>query len=121
MPIGLAVALAGSLGASARYALDYYAGNRMEPHHQVYVTFLINIAGSFLLGTVIGAHPDGRVRIILGVGFLGSFTTFSTLVAQVYHHLDRAQYANAVLLPLLSVVVGVVAVYAGILAGRQLT
>ena len=51
---------------------------------------------------------------------LGAFTTFSTLMAQIYHYLDRDQYSHALLLPLLSVVAGVAAVYAGILAGRQL-
>jgi fluoride exporter len=120
MPTGLAVAVAGSLGAFARYALDFYGGDRMEPHHQVYVTFAINIAGSLLLGGLIGLHPDGKLRVIVGVGFLGAFTTFSTLMAQIYHYLDRDQYSHALLLPLLSVVAGVAAVYAGILAGRQL-
>ena len=37
MPIGLAVAVAGAAGALARYLLDFYAGDHMEPHHQVYV------------------------------------------------------------------------------------
>ena len=50
MPIGLAVAVAGAAGALARYPLDFYAGDHMEPHHQVYITFAINMAGSLAPG-----------------------------------------------------------------------
>jgi CrcB protein len=120
MPTGLAVAVAGGLGALARYALDYYGGGRMEPHHQVYVTFAVNVLGSLLLGALIGVHPDGRVRIVLGVGFLGAFTTFSTLMAQVHHSVGRGSYGQALLLPGASVLVGLAALHAGIVAGRHL-
>ena len=66
MPIGLAVA--GGAGAFSRYALDYLAGDHLDPHHQVYVTLAVNVVGSLLLGLLIGVHPDGRTRIVLGVG-----------------------------------------------------
>jgi fluoride exporter len=121
MPTGLAVALAGGVGAFARYALDYYAGDRLEPHHQVYVTLAVNIAGSLLLGLLIGVHPDGRTRIVLGVGFLAAFTTFSTLVAQVYHAVDAGRYATGVALPLITLVAGLVALSIGVAAGRALS
>jgi fluoride exporter len=120
VPTGLAVALAGGAGAFARYALDYYAGDQLEPHHQVYVTLAVNIAGSLLLGLLIGVHPDGRIRIVLGVGFLAAFTTFSTLVAQMYHALDAGRYATSVALPLVSLVAGLVALWIGVAAGRTL-
>ena len=120
MATGLAVALAGGVGAFARYALDYYAGDRLEPHHQVYVTLAVNIAGSLLLGLLIGVHPDGRTRIVLGVGFLAAFTTFSTLVAQVYHAVDAGRYATGVALPLITLVAGLVALSIGVAAGRAL-
>jgi fluoride exporter len=120
MPTGLVVAFAGGAGAFARYALDYYAGDRLEPHHQVYVTLAVNIGGSLLLGLLIGIHPDGRTRIVLGVGFLAAFTTFSTLVAQMYHAVDAGRYATSVVLPTISVVAGLVALSIGVAAGRTL-
>lgn len=120
MPTGLAVALAGGLGAFARYALDYCAGDRLDPHHQVYVTLAVNIAGSLLLGLLIGVHPDGRTRVVLGVGFLAAFTTFSTLVAQVYHAVDAGRYATSVALPLISLLAGLAALSIGVVAGRTL-
>ena len=120
MPIGLAVALAGGAGAFSRYAFDYYAGH-LEPHHQVYVTLAVNILGSLLLGLLIGVHPDGRTRIVLGVGFLAAFTTFSTLVAQMYHAAGAGKYATSVALPLITIVAGLLTLALGVAAGRALT
>jgi CrcB protein len=114
----LVVAVAGGAGAFARYALDYYAGDHLEPHHQVYVTLAVNVVGSLLLGLVIGVHPDGRTRVVLGVGFLAAFTTFSTLVAQMYHAIDDGRYATTVALPLITLVAGLVALSIGVAAGR---
>jgi fluoride exporter len=120
MPIGLAVALAGGAGALSRYALDYYAGDHLEPHHQVYVTLAVNVLGSLLLGLLIGVHPDGRTRLVLGVGFLAAFTTFSTLVAQMYHAADAGKYATSVALPVITLAAGVLTLSLGVAAGRAL-
>ncbi len=119
MPVGLAVALAGGAGAFTRYLLDEYASANLAEHQQVLATFAINIIGSLLLGLLIGAQLDGRTRIVLGVGFLAAFTTFSTLVAQVYHAMDGGRYATGLLLPVGSLAVGVFTLWAGVLAGRQ--
>jgi fluoride exporter len=48
MPVFLAVALAGSVGAGARYGLDLLV--RRDAHHVPWVTFAINVGGSFILG-----------------------------------------------------------------------
>ena len=120
MPIGLAVAVAGAAGALARYLLDFYAGDHMEPHHQVYVTFAINVAGSLLLGLLIGVHPPGGVRVVLGVGFLGAFTTFSTLMGQMYHAFSSDRYTHGLMLPLSSIALGVFAVWVGVAVGRSM-
>lgn len=76
--IAMLVALAGGLGAVARFVLDgciTAARHRRLP----VATFVINVLGSFLLGAVLGCTavlPDAAR--ILGTGFLGGFTTFST-------------------------------------------
>jgi CrcB protein len=118
--MGLAIALAGGAGAFSRYALDYLAGDHLDPHHQVYVTLAVNVVGSLLLGLLIGVHPDGRTRIVLGVGFLAAFTTFSTLVAQMYHAAGAGRYARSVALPLITIVAGLLTLSLGVAAGRAL-
>jgi CrcB protein len=122
MPIGLAVAVAvaGAAGALARYLLDFYAGDYLESHHPAYVTFAINVGGSLLLGLLIGMEPPGGVRVVLGVGFLGAFTTFSTLMGQMYHALSSEKYAHGLMLPLGSVTLGVFALWVGVAVGRTM-
>ena len=92
MPVVVAVALGGALGALARYGLD-----RFIEHHVVTVfpwsTFAINMTGCLLVGLTVGALVDAHhfpawLRVGAVVGFLGAYTTFSTF-AQETHDLAR--------------------------------
>jgi CrcB protein len=80
--IPLLVALAGGLGAVARFVVDAEVSRRGSRLGLPFGTAVINITGSFLLGLVTGwwsfhtGDPD--TRSLLGAGFLGGFTTFST-------------------------------------------
>lgn len=70
------VALGGALGAVVRYGLSVALP-------ALSATVLINVAGSFALGLLVGLRPHGRwSRPFLGTGVLGGFTTFSTLAVQ---------------------------------------
>ena len=72
------VAVAGAVGVLARYGLSVAV-------QSVWTTVAINIVGSFLLGLLVtlGDGLSSDVRLVLGVGFLGGFTTFSTFTVQV--------------------------------------
>lgn len=70
----LFICLAGGLGAVARYGLSGIAAGRLGSAGG---TVVVNLLGSFLLGLVLGTLA-GDLAAVLGIGFLGGFTTFST-------------------------------------------
>jgi len=71
------VALAGAAGAVARLVVDGHVltrtGGRLP-----WGTALINISGAFVLGLIAGVAPCHALALIVGTGFLGAYTTFST-------------------------------------------
>ncbi|MDR3070107.1 MAG: CrcB family protein [Propionibacteriaceae bacterium] len=95
------VALAGGCGAVARYLSD---GLIMRNRKQLrgWATLTINIVGSLFLGLLVGwclsnlGHDE--LRMILGVGFLGGYTTFSTACVEAARLVLRKEYRTAALL-----------------------
>lgn len=76
--LALLVAVAGGLGAIARYTVDISFPNSVREKFPVGI-LLVNISGSFALGLITGGAAHlGVWATILGVGFLGGYTTFST-------------------------------------------
>ncbi|MBE2201328.1 MAG: fluoride efflux transporter CrcB [Anaerolinea sp.] len=82
----LLIALGAAVGANARYLTGVWAGNRFGADFP-YGTLIVNIVGSFLLGVLL-TLGTGRLqlspeaRLLLAVGFLGSFTTFSSYAVE---------------------------------------
>ena len=71
------VAVGGFFGAMSRFGLSNLLKGRY-PSTFPYATLIINLLGSFLLGFLFGANVDSTWRLLLGTGFMGAFTTFST-------------------------------------------
>jgi fluoride exporter len=124
MPVVVAVAVGGALGALARYGLD-----RLIEHQVVTVfpwsTFAINLSGCLLVGLATGALVDAHhlpawVRVGAVVGFLGAYTTFSTFAQETHDLLDGGHLTLALLNATGSMVIGVVFVTAGVALGRSL-
>lgn len=94
----LGVAAAGGLGAVARLVLDGVLRSRIAVSFPLGTT-VINVTGSFLLGLVTGlalAHglpPEWRA--ILGTGFLGGYTTFSTASYETVRLAQQRRYRAA--------------------------
>jgi CrcB protein len=108
----LLVLVGGMIGAPARYLTDRFVQVR---HDSVFPwgTFAINIAGSALLGFLLGAHQHlglpAQVVDAAGTGFCGGLTTFSTFGYETLRLLEDGAIAKAGLNLLGSMVVGVLA------------
>lgn len=78
--ITVLVALAGGVGAALRFVVDGLVARRRPP--LPLGTVLINVSGSFLLGLLTGLALDHSgldgLKLVLGTGLLGGYTTFST-------------------------------------------
>jgi CrcB protein len=117
------VGIGGFLGANARFVLARWIGALVETRFPL-GTFAINVSGSFLLG-LLGALVGQKVlpdsdaaRLALGVGFLGAFTTFSTFEYETHALLEDGSWFAAAANVCVSVVVGLIALRAGIVAAR---
>ena len=118
------IALGGAMGAVSRYALDRVVISIVGVP-TVLGIFLINISGSFVLGMFVSlsdAHPGwpSGVRMLVAVGFLGSYTTFSTLMVAGVQSGGSGDIAKAALNVVGSVALGMTAAAVGIVAGRAL-
>jgi CrcB protein len=119
----LLVGVGGFLGANARYVVARGLGAAFDTPFPV-GTFVVNISGSFLLG-ILGALVAQKVtphsealRLALGVGFLGGFTTFSTFEFETHALLADGSWITATANIVASVLVGLFAVRAGIVVAR---
>jgi fluoride exporter len=120
MPMLLAVAAGGATGSVARYVLGTLL-MRVGSGFPV-STLLINVAGSFLIGLLARLFdaPDQNqvLRAALTVGICGGFTTFSTFSAETVTLLQQGKAGRAALYVTVSLVLGVLATFAGLAVGR---
>lgn len=75
--IPLLIAVAGGLGAASRLVVDGIVRSRVSTTFP-WATVLINVSGSFLLGVLVGLGAGDHWQAVVGTGFLGGYTTFST-------------------------------------------
>lgn len=118
----LLVAAGGAAGAAARYAVTFLVRpvSGAFPWH----TLGVNVVGSFLLGLLMALLPEGdageRLRLFLGVGVLGGFTTFSAFSADALTLAQQDQWLTAGAYVLGSVMAALVGAAAGYAAGQAL-
>ena len=114
----IAIGFAGALGALARYGVSL-AALRWIGEDFPYGTLCVNLAGCFLLGviaelTMEDAGLAPQTRAILGTGFLGAFTTFSTFGVETYRAMQVGAWGVAASNVAINVVGGIVLVAAGV-------
>jgi fluoride exporter len=111
--------VAGAVGAPARYLVDEAISSRALGVFP-WGTLVINVSGSFLLGLLTGLalfHGfPATPRVILGTGFCGAYTTFSTFTYETVRLVEEGAVNQAVRSALASLVLGAGAAAAGLAA-----
>ena len=113
----LAVALASAVGAPARYLVDRFVATRNRGAFP-WGTLVINVTGAFILGVLVGmgAHHglSKQAVAILGTGFCGAYTTFSTFSVETVRLVEERAFAKAATNVGVSLVAGLLAAAAGL-------
>jgi len=111
------IGIGGFLGAVIRYLIYYYF---LRDYHTTfpYVTFFINIVGSFLLSfisnlTLEEFKIDIKIRLAITTGFIGAFTTFSTFIKETIDLMNTGEFEVALLYVLSSIIVGFIMSFTG--------
>jgi CrcB protein len=119
----LLLGLAGAAGAAARFAFSEWANHHWRGDLPL-ATLAINATGAFALGllsTLGGPHATlAETRLLLGTGFLGGYTTFSTLSYDTHSLFRSGQHRAAWLNAVASLALGIGAAGLGLLLGAQL-
>lgn len=124
MPVVVGVALGGAIGATTRWLLDRLIERHSDSAFP-WSTFTINVTGCFVIGVLVEAlvdrhHVPAWIRVGLVVGVIGGYTTFSTFAQEAFSLIESDDVGVALLYATTSVVLGILAVYAGTRLGRAL-
>jgi CrcB protein len=106
----LLISLGAGIGAPARYVLD----KQLKKFHSFTIpaeTLLINMLGSFVLGITV--HRSANVSYLLGTGFAGAFTTWSTFMVEVHDLFRTRKHLGGLLYLILTLVLGIAAAALG--------
>lgn len=110
------VGVGGAIGSNLRYGVGVWLGPMATPLQFPVATTSINVLGSLVLGLVAGSVSDRNqaIYLLMGVGFCGGFTTFSTFSLELVEQLQRGKIGLALVECVLNVVLGVGSLYAGL-------
>lgn len=118
------IALGGMLGAILRYTIEHihiYHYKEVVPIN----TLLINISGSFILALVLTVAFEiwefsSDVRLGIATGFLGAYTTFSTMCKETVNLMNQGYYYSSISYICFSAMLGLAAAYFGVVLAREI-
>jgi CrcB protein len=112
------------IGANARYWIGDWVAQKIGSSFP-YGTLIINFTGSFLLGFFLTLATeklmiDPRWRLLVAVGFLGAYTTFSTYTYESFNLIIKGQWVPGLINLFGSSVLGIIAVGVGVYLGKSI-
>lgn len=117
------VGLGGGVGAIGRYLFGMAYLRLFGPNQPYVSTFLINVIGGLAMGLLIGSMArfggNEKLRLLLAVGVLGGFTTYSSYALDAALLIERKAYGTAFVYVLGSATLTVAAVFAGLMLMRR--
>lgn len=119
------IVLGGSLGSIARFWVGSTIASRMGTRFP-YGTFVINITACLIIGFSL-AFPGRRAelspawRFLVPVGFVGAYSTFSTFEWETYVNLQTGAFLIAILYVVLSLLLGLIGIWCGVLMARAVS
>jgi len=121
----LLVAAGGAVGSVARYMVGVQALRLLGPAWP-YGTLIVNVVGGFLMGLLASwlAHRGDangeHWRVLLGVGLMGGFTTFSAFTLETALMIEKRAYGEAFTYTAASVLLALAALFAGMMIARRI-
>jgi len=118
----LIVFIGAGLGGVLRYVLSYFVQKQFPPYF-AYGTLAVNLIGSFILGLMIFGLDEKELinptlKLFIGIGFCGGFTTFSTFSLETFNLLRDAEFLLAFINITANVVLTVLGIYLAYLITR---
>ncbi|MVZ62618.1 fluoride efflux transporter CrcB [Sphingobacterium humi] len=120
----LIIGIGGAAGSILRYTTGQYI-SKNYPHAIPFGTLTVNILGCLIIGILIGifdrhALINPQWKLLLITGFCGGFTTFSTFAAENFQLMQNNQIPQAFLYIALSVILGLMAIWGGLLVAKAI-
>ena len=109
--------IGGTIGALVRFQLGKMISQKSKTTFPV-GTFLINITGAFLLGIITSLGLRKSAYLLLGEGFLGAYTTFSTFMYEGFNLFYENEKLNAFLYIIITLLLGALGYAAGYAVGK---
>lgn len=111
------------LGASAGACVRYFLTNIVKAHLKEdfpLATFILNVTGALMLGFIVGIKLNSLLYAIIGTGFFGGYTTFSTFNNELFSLVRDQNYRMAVIYALTSYIIGIGFAFLGFEIGMRL-